>query len=95
MKKSISDIFWEYIILWMALALLILFFAAGYTNKRASVDSCDYRDQTNYEVIVIDSCEYLLYNVELEAAYAYSKYGYTAKFMTHKGNCKFCEQRNK
>ena len=95
MKKTISDIFWEYIILWMTLALLILFFGAGYINKRAGVESCDYPDKTNYAIIVVDSCEYLLYNVELEAAYAYNKYSYTAKFMTHKGNCKSCEQRNK
>jgi hypothetical protein len=37
----------------------------------------------NYKVIVIDSCEYLV-----------RKEGYKG-FMAHKGNCKFCKERNK
>jgi len=39
---------------------------------------------TNYEIIVIDSCEYILYQ---------STYNY--KEITHKGNCKFCAERRK
>ena len=41
----------------------------------------------NYEVVVIDSCEYIFYSEKR----GHSGYG----FMAHKGNCKFCEKRNK
>jgi len=41
----------------------------------------------NHEVVVIDSCEYIIYS---------EKRGYSSSgFMAHKGNCKFCEERNK
>ncbi len=36
----------------------------------------------NFEVIEIDGCEYLI-----------GTHGYGG-FMTHKGNCKFCAERN-
>ena len=53
---------------------------------------CDNRDRkekikSEYKVVVIDSCEYIIYT-EREG---YAGYG----FMTHKGNCKFCEERRK
>lgn len=41
----------------------------------------------DYKVIVIDSCEYIMY----DASIGYSGYG----FLTHKGNCKFCAERRK
>lgn len=47
----------------------------------------------NYSVVIIDSCEYIQYFTTLTYAYAYSKSDYKAKFLTHKGNCKFCAER--
>ena len=41
----------------------------------------------DHKVIVIDSCEYIVY----DATKGYSGYG----FMAHKGNCRFCEERRK
>lgn len=38
-----------------------------------------------YSIIVIDSCEYLMKNKEYSGAYSF----------THKGNCKFCKEREK
>ena len=38
-------------------------------------------DGTGFDVVVIDSCEYLIANA-----------GYKG-YMAHKGNCKYCEQR--
>lgn len=40
-----------------------------------------------HKVIVIDSCEYIVY----DAAIGSAGYG----FMAHKGNCWFCEERRK
>lgn len=40
-------------------------------------------DGGGYNVVVIDSCEYLV-----------RQSGYSG-YMAHKGNCKFCEIRNK
>lgn len=40
-------------------------------------------DKSEYEVIVIDSCEYIYI------------YGYSRVGITHKGNCKFCEERRR
>ena len=44
--------------------------------------------QEGYHVIIIDSCEYIVYH---EYTAATAGYGY----MAHKGNCKFCEERRK
>lgn len=41
-------------------------------------------NNVTYKIIIIDSCEYIIGRV-------YNG-GY---FLTHKGNCKFCKQRNK
>jgi hypothetical protein len=43
--------------------------------------------EADYRVVVIDSCEYIIYDIHK----AYVGYGY----MAHKGNCKFCAERNK
>lgn len=40
----------------------------------------------DYQVIVIDSCEYIA------AKAPFGDYGWV---MSHKGNCKFCAERNK
>lgn len=40
-------------------------------------------DGTTFDVIEVDSCEYLI-----------AKSGYQG-YMAHKGNCKYCEQRRK
>ena len=48
-----------------------------------------------YSTVVIDSCEYLQYYADLKYALAYVTYDYKAKFLTHKGNCKYCTERRK
>lgn len=42
-----------------------------------------FNQNFNYTITIIDSCEYIAYRT-----YAY-------KAVTHKGNCKFCTERNK
>ena len=44
-----------------------------------------------FEVIVIDSCEYL-YSMNNRHSYGYA---YQSQALSHKGNCKFCEERRK
>lgn len=55
---------------------------------------CEYRTDVEikeaerlngFNIVVIDSCEYL----EKSEAFEYSGYGYLA----HKGNCRFCKER--
>ncbi len=40
----------------------------------------------DYTFIVIDSCEYIEYQAGMMESSVYS--------LTHKGNCKFCKERN-
>lgn len=44
-----------------------------------------------FEVIVIDSCEYLISSDK--ESYGTSGFGYG--YFAHKGNCRFCEERRK
>lgn len=46
-----------------------------------------------YATIIIDSCEYLQYYVDLKYGNAYTTTDYQTKLITHKGNCKFCVAR--
>lgn len=51
----------------------------------------DYEDRWHgFKVIVIDSCEYLIKTEQSGGGYRGYGYGYLA----HKGNCKFCKERN-
>jgi hypothetical protein len=46
-----------------------------------------------YATIIIDSCEYLQYYVDLKYGNAYTTTDYQTKLIAHKGNCKFCAAR--
>lgn len=65
-------------------ALLVVLTGCEQTRKNETVvDS----QGTVWEVIEIDSCEYI---------YMHSAFGNGhAGFLSHKGNCKYCEQRRK
>lgn len=60
-------------------------FAILYNNDKNKNSSWERNADIGlyYKVIVIDSCEYII-----TPSYTYSG-------ITHKGNCKFCEERNK
>lgn len=66
------------------IALFCLFFiykcSEDIYNKNSELHD---QDGDGFRVAVVDSCEYV-YRID----------GYKG-FMAHKGNCKFCEQRNK
>ena len=69
MRKSITFI----------IALLTLTACIG-TRKTKTIDNVS---GTAFDVIEIDSCEYIIGTA-----------GYMG-YMAHKGNCKYCEQRKK
>lgn len=57
-------------------------------KEKARQDSTMRANYNGFQVIVIDSCEYL---IREETRGHYLGFGY----MSHKGNCKFCEERRK
>lgn len=66
-------------IYYLLLALMALLMSCG-NPPRTEKDSV-----IEYEVIEIDSCEYILIQ-------SWGKYDYV-KSIAHKGNCKYCEER--
>lgn len=68
-----------------------------------SLVSCDRRTEDEirkekiaelsegFNVVIIDSCEYLIKKDDVQVWNMGRGFGY----MAHKGNCKFCEKRNK
>lgn len=68
-----------------ALMLLIAFVITGCETKNAETRSTDITiNGADITIYIIDSCEYIGYIHKSNADY-----------LTHKGNCKYCAQRNK
>jgi len=65
----------------LIISCLLLFGLIGCT-KEPSYKSTP--QGAEYYTIIVDSCEYLRF---------YSHSGYTGESFTHKGNCKFCAER--
>lgn len=59
--------------------------------EKARQDSIKENRYKGFDVIVIDSCEYLIKTEKRGAGDWSTRSGYLA----HKGNCKFCEERRK
>lgn len=73
--------FWIYIIsAIVAVMIVCCLCSCNGTTKTRTIESID---GTTFDVIEVDSCEYLV------ATRGYQGY------MAHKGNCKYCEQRRK
>ena len=73
--------FWIYIIVTVVVAMVVTCLCSCEpTRKTRTIESVG---GTYFDVIVIDSCEYVI-----------SDSGYKG-YMAHKGNCKYCEQRRK
>ena len=64
----------------LIIAALMMFTACDTTRKGRTTANVD---GSAFDVIVVDSCEYLI-----------GYFGYRG-YMAHKGNCKYCEQRMK
>ncbi len=75
------------------ICIIILLFTVfvGCDYKEENMANPDAERWQGFEVIVVDSCEYLIQNRERAAGYQGYGYGY----MAHKGNCRFCRERNK
>ena len=59
---------------------LLMLTACNETRKTKTIDNVS---GTAFDVIEVDSCEYVI-----------GSFGYKG-YMAHKGNCKYCEQRRK
>ena len=64
----------------LIIAAVMVFTACNTTRKGRTTANVD---GSAFDVIVVDSCEYLIGDC-----------GYSG-YMAHKGNCKYCEQRMK
>lgn len=73
--------------------LLCLFFLVS-CEEKLTEEELQTRQEKRYkgfDVIEIDSCEYLIKIVKYRNGNGSTAYG----LMSHKGNCKYCEERNK
>jgi hypothetical protein len=59
-------------------------------QKQEQVQKINEERWHGFNVIVVDSCEYLIKTISHGGGYRGYGYGY----MSHKGNCKFCKERN-
>jgi len=64
--------------------LYIMSCADNTTTQQTKIES--QNPDLEYQVVVIDSCEYLA---------GWQRWQTGSFFVTHKGNCKFCKERNK
>jgi outer membrane biogenesis lipoprotein LolB len=64
----------------LTIVAVLMLTACNGTTKTRTIESID---GTAFDVIEVDSCEYLV-----------TTRGYQG-YMAHKGNCKYCEQRRK
>ena len=55
-------------------------------NDTSTNTNINVYNSNDYEIIIIDSCEYIEYEHGSLDSYVYS--------LTHKGNCKFCKERS-
>ena len=60
--------------------VVVLFSSCQKMNEKCILDNTN--DLKDYQIVIIDDCEYIKYK-------AAGKYNY----ITHKGNCRFCEYR--
>ena len=60
-------------------------------KEKAKADSIMEAKFKGFRVIEIDSCEYLIRRMYETSGHR----GYGFGLMSHKGNCKFCEERRK
>lgn len=68
------------------IVLLIALFSLAACQKATPNKGDTATDYGDFKLRVIDSCEYLEYDHTLGVDGQYS--------LTHKGNCKFCKERN-
>lgn len=67
--------------------LIVLMFLMFAACSPSDGNGRNARKLGSFEIIIIDGCEYVEYDAGAMETRVYS--------LTHKGNCKFCKQRNK
>ena len=68
------------------LSALLIAIISIYSCEKSPKDDRESGDR-NYSIKMIDSCEYIEFDNGVADQRVYS--------LTHKGNCKFCKERNK
>ena len=63
--------------------------------EKAEKEAAEYKRWKGFSVVVIDSCEYLIRTYSDRKHIGHHGYGFGYGYMAHKGNCKFCMERNK
>ena len=88
--KTKTSIYRRHFTFAYVLLVAVIFCGCNNPQETNGSEKFDNRKLTNYvaygkniQIVEIDSCEYL-----------YS-YNFSATWMTHKGNCKFCAERSK
>ena len=64
-------------------------------SEKAEKEAAEYKRWKGFSVVVIDSCEYLIRTYSDRKHIGHHGYGFGYGYMAHKGNCKFCMERNK
>lgn len=71
------------IITFLFAALCVFFITNNFGCGHSNVEYSPEYSLRNYKIVVIDSCEYIMYS-------SYNSYTFE---VTHKGNCKYCQER--
>ena len=77
----------------LLILIAIFTFCSCVENSQANMPKQECKKVTSnfgktYNVVNIDSCEYLV-------THSNTYYGYDVISITHKGNCKYCQKRNR
>lgn len=63
-------------------------------KDKALKEAAEYKRWKGFSVVVIDSCEYLIRTYSDRKHIGHHGYGFGYGYMAHKGNCRFCRERN-
>lgn len=64
-------------------------------SEKALKEAAEYNRWKGFSVVVIDSCEYLIRTYSDSKHHGRRGFGFGYGYMAHKGNCKYCMERNK
>jgi len=76
----------------LLIAVLCLSCLGGCSKDKEDKEEIKKSFQQNITTVVIDGCEYLMFIDTENEKDLHRGYGYAG--LTHKGNCRFCEQRH-
>lgn len=84
--------------MFLIVGAFVFFTACEKTPALSSPDiivGSEFKTEVKPTIIEIDSCEYIQYQTKFFYGVGHAKIEYYPKLITHKGNCKYCIERNK